>query len=665
MATQRVIVSRDIKFLESSFPHKDPNKLSNFESQVPSSVPTSHPPLVTFDEDIDPSMFPSVPANEDQETPLTVEETMDPSVRPTAPTTQLRRSIRERRPSSTLKGFDTSLPTSLTITEPAPPSASPQVYPLANHVSYDRFSVSHKAFLSAITLTKEPKSYREAAIDPRWQKAMKQEIEALEANQTWELTTLPPGKKAIDSKWVYKVKFKPSGDIERFKARLVAKGFTQIPGVDYHDTFAPVAKMVTVRSLIAVAALRNWPLHQLDVNNAFLHGDLDEEVYMKMPEGFGQPNDTRVCRLKRSLYGLKQASRNWHAKFTSSLLQLGFKQSKFDYSLFIAHKGSTFVAALIYVDDVVLTGNNEQFISLVKQRLDNDFSIKDLGPLKFFLGIEVARSPNGIVLSQRKYAIDILEDSGLANGRPSAFPMEQHHQLGMANTPSSADPGQYRRLIGRLLYLTVTRPDLQYSVNFLCQFVADPKQEHFTAAARVLRYLKQSPGQGLFFPSHGSLQLEGFCDADWGGCALTRRSTTGYFIRLGAAPISWRTKKQSVVARSSAEAEYRSMATAVSELIWLRGLLVELGVPQTQSTPLHCDNQAALHIAANPVFHERTKHVEMDCHFVRERVQSGEILPIKINTRDQLADLFTKALGAERFRYLLRKLGICDLHASV
>ncbi|CAL1375545.1 unnamed protein product [Linum trigynum] len=415
---------------------------------------------------------------------------------------------------------------------------------------------------------------------------MKLEMKVLEDNGTWELVYLPPGKRAIDSKWVYKITFKPTGEVERYKARLVARGFTQIPGVDYHETFAPVAKLVTVRCLIAVAAVRGWPLHQLDVNNAFLHGDLEEEVYMKVPEGFSRTGDHRVCRLKKSLYGLRQASRNWHARFTASLLDLGFRQSRADYSLFVSHHGDSFVVALIYVDDVILTGNDDAFITTVKRRLDSDFSIKDLGPLKFFLGVEVARSPSGIVLNQRKYAMDILEDSGLTGGRPSAFPMEQHNQLALAETPPITDPGQYRRLIGRLLYLTITRPDIQYAVNFLCQFIDSPKREHVEAAARILRYLKRAPGQGLFFPSASSLTLQAYCDADWGGCALTRRSTTGYLIRLGDAPISRRTKKQNIVARSSAEAEYRAMATTVSELLWLRALLQDLGAPQHGPTTL-------------------------------------------------------------------------------
>lgn len=491
---------------------------------------------------------------------------------------------------------------------------------------------------------------------------MRQEIEALEANGTWELKDLPPGKRAIDSKWVYKVKYKPTGEVERYKARLVAKGFTQIEGIDFHETFAPVAKLVTVRSLLAVAAKHNWFVHQLDVNNAFLHGDLIEDVYMKIPQGFAKKGETRVCKLRKSLYGLRQASRNWYHKFTRAIIALGFRQSRADHSLFIYKRGKVYVVVLIYVDDVILAGNDTGKIQEIKTYLDEKFSIKDLGILKYFLGIEVARSTKGFVLSQRKYTLDILKDCGLEGCRPSSFPMEQNARFDHDENGQAVDALQYRRLIGRLLYLTVTRPDIQYATNVLSQFLASPRQSHMDAAFRVVRYLKGTPGQGIFLPACGNLSLVAYCDSDWGGSPMTRRSRTGYFISIGGAPISWRTKKQTVVSRSSAEAGYRAMATTVSEILWLCWLLIDLEATQSTSTPLRCDNQAARHIANNPVFHERTKHVEMDCYFVRERVESKEIEPRKITTSEQIADVFTKELVSDQFRRLVGKLGVHDLH---
>jgi hypothetical protein len=428
--------------------------------------------------------------------------------------------------------------------------------------------------------------------------------------------------------------------------------------LDYHETFAPVAKLVTVRCLLAVAAIRNWELHQLDVNNAFLHGDLHEEVYMTIPQGFSRTNDSRVCRLRKSLYGLKQASRNWFEKFTSSIKNFGFRQSGSDYSLFTSCQGTSFIAILIYVDDVIIAGNDSHRISSLKNYLHSQFRIKDLGPLKYFLGIEVARSSTGIVLSQRKYTLDILTESGMLGARPCSFPMEQQHKLSTDSGPSLPDPAQYRRLVGRLLYLTITRPDICYSVNILNQFMHDPRAAHLDAAMRILRYLKSTPGQGLLLPSTGSLQVRAYCDSDWASCPMTRHSTTGYFTLLGDSPISWKSKKQTTVSRSSAEAEYRAMSAVTSELIWLRGLLREPLVSHPQPMQLFCDNQAALHIAANPVYHERTKHIEIDCHFIRERIQSKEIVTAHVSSHDQLADIFTKALGRDRFLSLSSKLGI-------
>ncbi|KAF5763047.1 putative RNA-directed DNA polymerase [Helianthus annuus] len=345
---------------------------------------------------------------------------------------------------------------------------------------------------------------------------------------------------------------------------------------------------------------------------------------MKIPHGYDKGGGTKVCRLRKSLYGLKQASRNWYQKFKPALLELGFKQSFADHSLFTYKKGEVFVGALIYVDDVIIVGNDQQKIQDTKTHLDTKFSIKDLGPLKYFLGIEVARTKDGLVLSQRKYTLDILEDSGMLGCKPCSFPMEQNVKLEDDSEDIRVDANMYKWLVGRLLYLQATRPDLTYWVNVLSQFVSDPRQNHLDAAMRVLRYLKATPGQGILFPKNGGTKLVTYCDADWLGCPFTRRSRTGYLLLLGGAPISWKSKKQSVVSRSSAEAEYRAMATTTSEILWMRWLLKGLEAEQIGPTPLYCDNQAARHIANNPVFHERTKHVEMDCYFVKERVTSQE-----------------------------------------
>nr|GFA55618.1 hypothetical protein [Tanacetum cinerariifolium] len=301
-------------------------------------------------------------------------------------------------------------------------------------------------------------------------------------------------------------------------------------------------------------------------------------------------------------------------------------------------------------------GNCLNKIQEIKKQLDKKFSIKDLGSLKYFLGIEVAKTNDGLVLSQRKYTLDILKDYEKLGCKPSSFPIEQGLKLDKGEHEATVDASQYRRLIERLLYLQATRPDITYSVNVLSQFVADPRNNHLEAANRVFRYLKATPGQGILLSRTGDLALNAYCDTDWLGCSYTRRSRTGYFLLLGGAPISWKSKKQSLVSRSSAEAEYKAMASTVSEVLWVRWLLGELRVDTSSPTPLFCDNQAARHIANNPVFHERTKHVEMDYYFVRERVESKEIIPMYISSKMQVADLLTNGNCLNKIQEIKKQL---------
>ncbi|KAG5228467.1 RmlC cupins superfamily protein [Salix suchowensis] len=312
---------------------------------------------------------------------------------------------------------------------------------------------------------------------------------------------------------------------------------------------------------------------------------------------------------------------------------------------------------------MIITGNDEQEIQNLKQFLNGRFRIKDLGLLKYFLGVEVALSKEGISICQRKYTLDILEEVGLLRVKPTKIPMEPELALTSTDSEALKDPTQYRRLIGKLIYLTITRPEITYAVNTLSQFMQEPKLHHLKASRQILQYLKNAPGQGLLFPQKGHLNLVSYCDADWAKCPITRRSVTGYCIFLGNSLISWKSKKQVTVSRSSAEAEYRSMAAATCELTWLRYLLKDLQVTHSEPALLFCDNQAALHIAANPVYHERTKHIELDCHTVREKIQKGEIKTAYAPTGIQTADIFTKALRAPIFHTHLGKLGIIDIHA--
>ena len=536
-------------------------------------------------------------------------------------------------------------------------------FPLANFLSYHRYSPALKFFVAQISSATEPQSYAEAASNPQWQAAMASELQALQQNGTWTLVPLPTGKFPIGCRWVFKIKHHSDGSVERFKARLVAKGFTQLEGVDYQDTFSPTAKIISVRCLLALAAFNNWSIHQLDVNNAFLHGELNEEIYMTPPPGLRrQGEEELVCRLHKSLYGLKQASRQWFSKFSESICSAGYEQSRADYSLFTRKQGKSFTALLIYVDDILITGNDIDSINATKKFLHSNFRIKELGDLKYFLGIEVSSSKNGIFISQRKYALEIIADVGLLGAAPIDTPMERGLKLS-DESDLLRNSSQYRRLVGRLIYLTVSRPDITYAVHVLSRFMHQPRKLHMEAALRVVRYLKGAPGKGLFFSSDSDARLRAYCDSDWAGCPLTRRSTTGYCIFLGPSLISWRSKRQKTVSLSSAEAEYRAMTGACCELTWLRCLLKDLGLSHEEPALLYCDNRAALHIAANPVFHERTRHIEMDCHYIRDKIQDGSISTKYVNSAHQLADILTKPLGKDLFVPMIRKLGVQDIHS--
>ncbi|KAK2402246.1 putative mitochondrial protein [Trifolium repens] len=544
-------------------------------------------------------------------------------------------------------------------------SSSQCKYPLSDFVSYQHVSAAHKHFTLNLSTLTEPTSYEEAMSDEHWKNAINTELTALVKNKTWTLTKLPLHKKAIGCKWVFKLKLHADGSIERHKARLVAKGYTQTEGIDYIDTFSPVVKMTTVRTFMAIAAIQNWPLFQLDVNTAFLHGDLYEEVYMQPPPGLTLDQPDLVCKLQRSLYGLKQASRQWNAKLTETLLASDYKQSKADYSLFTKKTPTGFTAILVYVDDLVLGGTDINEINHLKAFLDQKFSIKDLGSLKYFLGFEVARSSNGISLCQRKYTLDLLQDTGLLAAKPCPTPMQPQLQLHKASGKLISDPTAYRRLIGRLLYLTHSRPEISYAVSKLSQFLDSPTDEHMLAGLHVLKFLKNNPGQGLFFSSSSSLILKGFSDSDWGACPDTRRSTTGLCFFLGSSLISWKSKKQSVVSRSSSEAEYRALAQAACEGQWLLYLLHDFLIPHESPILIYCDNKSAMHIAANPVFHERTKHIEIDCHVVRDKIQANIIHLLPVTSKDQIADIFTKSLHPGPFHILQTKLGIIDVYSSL
>ncbi|KAL0408278.1 UNVERIFIED_CONTAM: Retrovirus-related Pol polyprotein from transposon RE1 [Sesamum radiatum] len=580
---QSVLYSRDVHFYEDIFP------FSNMKSDVPQPV------LPTVPVQSDLMMSPSGEGSRlDQQV-----DNIDSSPGVMPPLTEnerntnhvLRRSQREIHKPGWLNDFISSI-------------AAPTLLHPCN--------ATYSSFVASLSILQEPRTYLEAIQHTEWQDAMKAELAALESNCTWRLTSLPVGKRPIGCKWVFKTKLKADGTIDRYKARLVAKGFNQVAGVDYYDNFFPVAKTVTVRLFLALAAARAWPLQQMDVNNAFLHGHLEEDLYMTPPEGYSVAPGL-VCKLERSIYGLKQASRQWNAELTLKLTEFGFSQSVHDHCLFIRNTSAGFVALLVYVDDILVTAPTLELIQSVKSYLHSLFTIKDLGDARYFLGLEIARNSTGMYVAQAKYVQDIIRDIGLLNARPTSTPFPLGLKLSEDCGALLADQGKYRRLVGRLLYLCFTRPDISHSVQQLSQFLSRPCDVHWKAAVHVVRYLKGSPTK---------------------------------------------------VSRSTAEAEYRTIAATVCELKWLTYVLSDLGVTVTLPIRLFCDNQAALHITANLVFHERTNHIELDCHVVRDAYKAGFISPSFVRSSVQIADLFTKVLGIKQFAFLLAKLGLAALHPS-
>jgi len=456
-------------------------------------------------------------------------------------------------------------------------------------------------------------------------------------NGTWTLVPPVPNANIVDCKWVYRLKRDEHGNIKRYKARLVAKGFNQQPGIDYHETFSPVVKSTTVRVVLSLAVSRKWPLRQLDVQNAFLHGDLKETVYLRQPPGFiDSQKPDHLCLLHKSLYGLKQAPRAWFNSLSGALLQLGFLGSKTDPSLFIYSHHGALLYMLVYVDDIILTGNNPRLINHITQQLSTKFAIQDLGKLSYFLGIEVVPKGNDLILSQKKYISDLIHKAGLSQSKPVNSPMAINSNLALGDSPQLADPAQFRQIVGALQYLTLSRPDITFAVNKVCQFMHSPTENHWSAVKRILRYLHGTSNFGLLIQQNSAPvihaytdahdhSLTAFSDADWAGSLDDRRSTGGYAIYLGSNLISWRARKQRTVSRSSTEAEYKALADTVAELTWLEALLKELHVSMTSAPILWCDNLGATYLSANPVFHARTKHVEIDFHFVREKVAQKQL----------------------------------------
>ncbi|KAK9049437.1 hypothetical protein SSX86_031595 [Deinandra increscens subsp. villosa] len=560
-----------------------------------------------------------------------------------------------------------SIPDSATSASPIP-TPPPPPPPLPSHPMQTRaksgiFKPKHKVNLAystplhhALLSSNDPKTHTSALKREEWKKAMITELLALHKNNTWSLVPRPPNRNIVGSKWLFRTKYRSDGSIERRKARLVAQGYSQVPGLDFTQTFSPVVKAATIRIVLTLAVINNWRLHQLDVNNAFLHGHLDETIYMEQPPGFtNEKYPTHVCKLNKALYGLKQAPRAWFHRLSVFLKSYGFTCSQADPSLFIFNRDSCLMYLLVYVDDLILTGNDNQSMGSFISTLHNEFAIKDLGDVNYFLGLEASHYNHGLFLSQANYAKEILSRANMLDAKPAHTPLASNTCL-TSEGEKFHDPTLYRSIVGALQYLTITRPDLSFAVNQVSQYLQSPTVNHYQEVKRILRYVKGTPHYGLHFTRSAQPSVIGFSDADWARCLETRRSTYGYSIFLGGNLVSWSAKKQPIVARSSCESEYRAMANTAAEIIWVTHLLQELHALPPDRPTLLCDNQSALFLTQNPVAHKRAKHIELDYHFVRELVASGKLVTKFIPTKLQVADIFTKSLPRPQFKNFRRSL---------
>lgn len=495
-----------------------------------------------------------------------------------------------------------------------------------------------------------------------WKEAINDEIESLMANRTWKLVDLPPGCKSIGCKWILRKKLKPDGTVDKFKARLVAKGFKQREDIDFFDTFSPVTRITSVRLLIAIAAIHNLEIHQMDVKTAFLNGELEEEIYMDQPEGYVQPgHESKVCKLTKSLYGLKQAPKQWHDKFDQCVLASGFKANESDKCIYYKSENSEHVIICLYVDDLLIFGTSMRIIEFTKSLLKKNFEMKDLGEADVILGMKITRTCDGIFLDQAHYVEKILRKYKYFDCKTACTPFDPQNHLYLTKLDVDVmNQKEYASIIGSLRYATdCTRPDIAYVVGVLSRFTSKPSLEHWNAMYRVMGYLKRTINHGLMYQRQPAV-LEGFSDADWNSQSGDSMSTTGYVFTLGGGAVCWRSKKQQIIAKSTMEAELIALASASEEAGWLRDLLFEMPMWEKPVPPIliHCDSTAAIGRVQSKYYNGKSRSVRRKHSTVRSYLSKGAINIDYVRSGDNLADPLTKALAREKIWCTSRGMGL-------
>ncbi|KAK9100306.1 hypothetical protein Scep_023736 [Stephania cephalantha] len=509
----------------------------------------------------------------------------------------------------------------------------------------------------------EPQTYNEAISSPDaplWMEAINSEIESILQNNTWELVDLPSGIKPIGYKWIFKKKLKADGTIEKYKARLVAKGYRQKEGLDYFDTYSPVSRITSIRMLISIAALYDMEIHQMDVKTSFLNGELEEEIYMDQPEGFvvkGQEN--KVCRLVKSLYGLKQAPKQWHEKFDHTMMANGFKINECDKCVYIKEMKNSFVIVCLYVDDMLIMSSSKDAIMSTKKMLNSSFDMKDLGLADVILGIQIKRNNEGYILTQSHYVEKILKRFNQFDCKPAPTPFDANYHL-KKNSKESVCQLEYSQVIGSLMYLmNSTRPDIAYAVSKLSRYTSSPNDDHWTTLIRVLRYLKYTLNYGLVYTKY-PLVLEGYNDANWIFDNTETKSTSGYVITLGGAAISWKSTKQTCIARSTMESEFIALDKATEEAELLRNFLEDIPCWPKPVTVIciHCDSMAAQARAKNNIYNGKSRHIRRRHNTIRQLLTSGVISIDYVKSKENIADPLTKGLPRDQVKILSRGMGL-------
>ena len=519
----------------------------------------------------------------------------------------------------------------------------------------------------------EPLTYKDAKNTPdskRWLDAMKSEMDSMYENQVWTLVDLPEGVKPIECKWVFKKKTDMDGNVQTYKARLVAKGFRQIHGIDYDETFSPVAMVKSIRILLAIAAYYDYEIWQMDVKTAFLNGSLEEDVYMTQPEGFVDPRFPKmVCKLRRSIYGLKQASRRWNIRFDETVKEFGFIQNEDEPCVYKKVSGSHVAFLVLYVDDILLMGNDIPSLQAVKTWLSKNFSMKDLGDATYILGIRIYRdrSRRLIGLSQSTYIDKVLHRFGMQEAKRGYVPMSHGILISKENSPKSLDDKDrmskvpYASAIGSIMYAMIcTRPDVSYALSMTSRYQSNPGEGHWTAVKNILKYLKRTKDQFLVYGGEEKLVVKGYTDASFQTDKDDSISQSGFVFCLNGGAVSWKSSKQETVADSTMEAEYIAACEAAKEAVWIRKFLTGLDVVPSVSDPidLYCDNNGAISQAKEPRSHSRTKHILRRYHLLREINTRGDIHICKVHTDDNIADPLTKALSQQKHEGHTSSMGI-------